>query len=138
KRQQFLCAVVLLFVLGIVSIAGLRILRSAKSSSNLEDEVITYSVDTPSETKPGPEGGWRGAAHEPKKIVIPSIGVDGFIQKVGVDQNAEIAVPNNIHKAGWFVDSVLPGERGLSIIDGHLSGRQNDGIFKSLAKLEEG
>lgn len=100
--------------------------------------VITYSTDTPDEKKPDSTYEWRGGAYDPKKITIPSIGVDGYMQNVGVDQRREVAVPNNIHLGGWFVDSVLPGEKGLSIIDGHLNGPQEDGIFINLEKVQSG
>jgi sortase A len=98
---------------------------------------ITYSTDTPDETKPKKEYQWRGGANDPRLINLPTIQTEGFIQNVGVDQNKQIAVPNNIHLAGWFVDSVQPGQTGLSIIDGHVDGRKNDGIFKHLAGLKE-
>jgi len=82
---------------------------------------------------------WRGQANDPKKITISSLGVDALIQNVGIDQNSEIAVPNNIHIAGWFVDSVRPGDRGLSIIDGHVNGQTNDnGVCKKLPDLKPG
>ncbi|MEI7818998.1 MAG: class F sortase [bacterium] len=102
-------------------------------------EVITVSTDKPSEEEPVKVGYvWKGEASDPKKIVIPSIGVDGFIQKVGVDQNKQVGVPTNIYLTGWFVDSVKPGEKGLSIIDGHLDGYQKDGVFKKLSQLKPG
>lgn len=101
-------------------------------------EVITYSTDTPDETEPDASFVWKGAANDPKKIIIPSLGIDNYIQNVGVDQNHEIAVPNNTHLAGWFVDSVRPGDKGLSIIDGHLNGRQRDGVFANLENIQEG
>lgn len=100
---------------------------------------ITHSTDKPSEEKVDEETyRWQGAADEPRYIELPSIGAGGFIQKVGVDQNKQIAVTTNIYFAGWFVDSAKPGKKGLSIIDGHVTGRQNDGIFKDLEKLQEG
>ncbi len=110
------------------------------NDTNVSDmaEVITHSTDTPDETKPGADYAWRGAANDPKKIIIPGLGIDSYLQNVGVDQNQEIAVPNNIHVGGWFVNSVRPGEKGLSIIDGHLNGRAGDGIFIDLEKIEEG
>lgn len=100
--------------------------------------VVTYSTDTPSEIKPGDTYRWQGSGNDPKKIIIPGIGVDAYIQNVGVDQRKEIAVPNNIHLGGWFVDSVRPGGKGLSIIDGHLNGTHDDGIFVNLDKLKPG
>lgn len=42
-----------------------------------------------------------------------------------------MAVPNNIHMAGWFMDSVRPGQMGLSIIDGHVDGRRETAIFNA-------
>ena len=59
--------------------------------------------------------------------------------RLTIDQNQQIAVPNNINIAGWFVDSVRPGEAGLSIIDGHVNGVSvNDGVFKRLNELVPG
>jgi len=104
-----------------------------------QDEVIVYSTDTPSEVAPPKDLAWKGSPAHPKKITVQSAGVDGFIQRVGVDQNGQVAVPNNTHIAGWFVDSVIPGQTGLSIIDGHVDGRtQGNAIFKDLSKIKAG
>lgn len=100
--------------------------------------VVTHSTDQPSEAKPDNAYKWQGSATDPKKIIIPSIGVEAYLQNVGVDQNREVAVPSNIHMGGWFVDSVRPGAKGLSIIDGHLNGVREDGIFINLAKVKPG
>jgi LPXTG-site transpeptidase (sortase) family protein len=75
---------------------------------------------------------------QPRRIVLNSIASEGLIQKVGVtDQNA-IAVPTNVHYAGWFSQSVKPGDEGLSVIDGHVTGRYNDGIFRRLKDMRPG
>lgn len=105
----------------------------------LGETIVTYSTDTPDETKPDRQTTtWRGAAEAPKYITLPTIDAEGFIQPVGVDQHQQVAVPTNIHFAGWFADSVKPGERGLSIIDGHINGRGSDGIFANLGQLKTG
>lgn len=101
------------------------------------DEIVT-STDRPDETKPGPNYKWRGRDTDPKKIYIDKIGVDAYVQKVGVDKNQQIAVPNNIHIAGWFIDTSKIGEKGLSIIDGHVDGLTTGGVFKDLNKLKAG
>ena len=102
-----------------------------------EGETTTFSTSTPDETKVDKQTHeWVGLDTEPKYIYLPTIGAEGFIQKVGVDQNKQVAVPNNIHFAGWFTDSSLPGQKGLSIIDGHVTGRFNDAIFKDLTKIK--
>ena len=111
----------------------------AQPSVAPEDQVVSYSTNTPDETKPGASYDWLGRPNDPKKIKIASIGVDAYLQKVGVDQDRNVTVPNNVHLGGWFVDSVRPGEKGLSIIDGHYDGRtQSEAIFKDLAKVKDG
>lgn len=101
-------------------------------------KTVTYSTDRPSETRPDNNFQWRGNPNDPKKITISPIDVQAYIQKVGVDQNKEVAVPTNLFLVGWFVDTVRPGQKGLSLIDGHVSGRRNDGVFKNLHKLKKG
>jgi sortase A len=104
-----------------------------------KEPVIAHSTDKPDESKTtADEYDWRGSAREPKKISIPSLGIDAYIQKSGVDQNSQIAVPTNVHLAGWFTDSVLPGDKGLSIIAGHVSGKTQPGVFENLHTLQKG
>jgi sortase (surface protein transpeptidase) len=74
---------------------------------------------------------------QPKTIDIPAIGVSAYIQKVGLRKNNSIGVPSNIHLAGWFTQSVRPGDVGLSIIDGHVQGTYKPGIFADLGKLKK-
>jgi hypothetical protein len=101
--------------------------------------VVTVSTDHPSETKPNAATYHSTATgNEPKVIRLPGINAEGFIQKVGVDQSRQIAVPTNIHLAGWFIDAVAPGDAGLSIIDGHLDGSSQPGIFANLGQLKPG
>lgn len=106
----------------------------------LTDKTITYSTDQPSETKPTEAcSEYTTEDALPERIAIPSIGVNGCVLKVGIDQHNAIAVPDNIYAAGWYVRSVLPGQPGLSVIDGHISGQYNiDAIFQHLSKLKEG
>lgn len=100
---------------------------------------VTYSTSTPDEEKVDESTySWQGLPDDPKYISLPTINASGFIQHVGVDQNQQIAVTTNIHFAGWFVDSAKPGQKGLSIIDGHVTGRQNNGIFERLAQINQG
>jgi sortase (surface protein transpeptidase) len=101
-------------------------------------QVITYSTDRPDENKPDKSYEWKGGSNDPKKIIIPTLGIDNYLQNVGVDQSKQVATPTNIYLAGWFADSVRPGEKGLSIIDGHLNGHRKDGIFVSLEKITKG
>lgn len=108
------------------------------SKDNAAEQTVTYSTDQPDERKPDNNYKWVGGPEDPKKINIPSANIEGYIQKVGVDQKKQVAVPNNIHIAGWFTESVRPGQLGLSIIDGHVTGPTADGIFKNLLGVKPG
>jgi len=100
--------------------------------------VVTYSTSTPDESPPPKASEYKVAADQPKTIIIPSLNIEAYIQKVGVDQHGDVSVPSNINFAGWFVNSVKPGENGLSLVDGHVGGRYNKGAFKDLIKLQIG
>src|SRR5690606_17426720 len=92
----------------------------------------------PDETPPLCVDSYQVPGAEPRQIEIPSIGDIGCIQSVGVDQYGDIAVPTTVHLAGWIVDRSLPGEQGVSIIDGHVSGRYGDAIFSNLERVKNG
>lgn len=110
---------------------------SNKPSEPIDQNTIVDSTDAPEENKPDCDS-YKVAPGAPRKINLPDINVDGCIMQVGIDQNNAIAVPNNIHLAGWYTNSVLPGQRGLSIIDGHASGKYNPGIFNKLGQMKKG
>jgi sortase (surface protein transpeptidase) len=98
---------------------------------------VTASTTEPDEQKPDKQRYvWQGQPDDPKYITLPTIQAEGFVQNVGVDQGQAVAVPNNIHMAGWFTESVRPGQPGLSILDGHVDGRRSDGVFKKLIDLK--
>lgn len=134
KRNSILIAV------GIIVLGGFWAFTLLQTQAEEAEPAatITYSTDEPDEEKPSDEFEWQGNPEDPKFIRLPSIDGEGFVQNVGVDQNNAVAVPDNVHMAGWFTDTVLPGEKGLSIIDGHVTGRTTDGIFIHLEQLKPG
>ena len=100
---------------------------------------LTYSPNKPDESKPKVSAYQTAVSgSQPYLIDLPTIHAKGPIQKVGVDQNNQIATPGNVHVAGWFVQSVAPGDLGLSIIDGHVDGYTQPGIFEQLGHLKVG
>lgn len=129
----------ILFCLLICILIAYLAVNKNNNKNNVDEskrQVITYSTDTPSEEEPV-KFVWTGEESDPKKINIPAINVDAYIQQVGVDQNKLVAVPDNIYHTGWYVESVIPGQPGLSVIDGHVNGRNKDGIFINLNKLNK-
>lgn len=102
--------------------------------------IITHSTDTPSETKPiNACNAYTVSDDHPRYITIPKLNASGCVVQVGIDQHGAIAVPNNIYTAAWYVNSVPPGQPGLSVIDGHISGiYKKDAIFQQLDRLKSG
>jgi len=101
--------------------------------------IVHYSTPTPSE-KPVTSKTYHSTAvgNQPKYIRLPSIGAEGYVQAVGLDQNGAVAAPNNVSLAGWYTSMLAPGQNGLSIIDGHVDGKTKPGIFYNLRKLAAG
>jgi len=77
------------------------------------------------------------SADQPRVIQIPSLGIEGYIQRVGIDRSGAMSTPNNINFAGWYVKNPAPGKSGVSIINGHAGGRYTNGIFKYIGRLKE-
>jgi LPXTG-site transpeptidase (sortase) family protein len=96
--------------------------------------IVTESLAQPDESIPEERG---VPADLPKRVTIPQLDIDGLIQLVSTDQYGRIAVPSNIHVAGWYINSVKPGENGLSIISGHRNGKVSLGIFYNLERLKK-
>jgi hypothetical protein len=90
-------------------------------------------------TDPGDDDGPREGRNsvEPQRVVIPTIGVDADVDRVGIDQGI-MEVPDH-GDAAWFTPSVKPGRVGPSLITGHVSSRA-DGpdVFYDLEHLQQG
>lgn len=125
-------------------IGGLLLLPGGETQAPFSlpnpEEIVSSYVDNPSEQKPTDEQerSFKVPGIEPRLISMPSINTRGIVQKIGILENNAIAVPANVHFAGWYSLSAHPGSEGLSIIDGHVSGKKSDGIFKNIGNLKTG
>ena len=63
-----------------------------------------------------------GVKANPARLLISAIGVNTFIERVGVTPGGELAVPQRQpwDDVGWYASGPRPGERGSAVIDGHL------------------
>jgi hypothetical protein len=98
--------------------------------------IITNDVEDPIEKKPATTS-YNVPADQPKTIHLPTLSATGLIQRVGLNKQGAIAVPTNVHFAGWYTGSVKPGDVGLSIIDGHVSVKYSPFILKNIQKLQK-
>jgi LPXTG-site transpeptidase (sortase) family protein len=133
-----------LIVLVIAALAVLSIPHPNRVAVAPKSDINPAGVVVYSATKPGTAAVTTAAytssttGSEPAYISLPSIKAQGYIQKVGIDQYGHMAVPTNIHLAGWYVESVLPGSKGLSIINGHIDIPSDPGIFQHIDALKSG
>ncbi|MEU0052580.1 class F sortase [Streptomyces sp. NPDC006309] len=77
----------------------------------------------------------------PVRLRIPAIGVDTPLLSLGLAPDGTVQVPPvTAHdRAGWYRNSPTPGQRGPSVILGHVTvGSYGDGVFRHLDRLRTG
>ena len=81
-------------------------------------------------------------ASTPVTLGIPSIGVRTDLLHLGLEDNGSLKVPEDIGNgapASWYNGSPTPGERGPSVILGHVNALGgHKGVFADLRKLAPG
>lgn len=95
---------------------------------------------SPSSDVPSPANRPPGVV-APARLVISAIGVNASVEPVGVQTNGDLATPTQSpwENVGWYSAGPRPGERGSSVIDGHVD-RPGGGaaVFWSLDELKVG
>lgn len=94
--------------------------------------IITAPSPTPTLTPtptPVPE-----PASTPVRLLIPAIGVDTYVEQVGVDEEGRMGVPQNTNNVGWYMFGTKPGNTGSAVIDGHVD--TADGLPSVFANLQ--
>lgn len=77
----------------------------------------------------------------PVRLEIPAIGVDTPVMRLGLAPDRSVEVPpiTADDRAGWYRHSPTPGQKGPSVILGHVTvGAHGDGVFRHLARLRRG
>ncbi|MCB5164637.1 class F sortase [Streptomyces bambusae] len=81
------------------------------------------------------------APSPPERIVIPAIGVDSPVTRLGLAADGTVQVPpiTPDSPVGWYRHSATPGAVGASVLLGHVTvGRYGDGVFAHLDRLRPG
>lgn len=75
----------------------------------------------------------------PVQLRIPAIGVDSFIEHVGLTEDLAMDVPSTWENVAWYKLGYRPGERGNAVIAGHLDTVTGaPAVFWDLETLESG
>jgi LPXTG-site transpeptidase (sortase) family protein len=103
------------------------------------------SASTPSASAPPPAKSAKSVSavgrSVPVGLRIPAIGVDTPVLRLGLAADGTVQVPPvQAHdRAGWYRHSPTPGQRGPSVILGHVTvGAYGDGVFRHLKDLRRG
>jgi len=103
------------------------------------------SVDTPEQPTPNRIGEVVPQSQAiigsvPIGLEIPAIGVRSEVIPVGVDQDRQVEIPDDISQVGWYRFGATPGTGvGSSVIVGHRDGRNFGlGAFYELENLKVG
>lgn len=80
------------------------------------------------------------AASTPVAIKIPSIRVSAPMMLLGRNSDGSLEVPPlaNHNLAGWFNGSVTPGQKGTSIVLGHVDNYTGPSVFFYIKTLQRG
>ncbi len=95
----------------------------------------SLSSDVPSPANQLPE------VTAPARLVISAIGVNASVEPVGVQANGDLATPTQSpwENVGWYSAGPRPGERGSSVMDGHVDRPGGSAaVFWSLDELKVG
>jgi len=77
----------------------------------------------------------------PVAVRIPAIGVNSRLLRLGLNADGTMQVPSLTaapDQAAWYKYSVTPGQRGVSVIEGHVDGYQGPAVFFRLGALRPG
>ena len=76
----------------------------------------------------------------PRRLSIPSLGIDTKIYQVGLDKRKNVVIPEDIKRVGWYRLGVPPGvDRGNAVIVGHRDGSgYRKGAFYYLGTMKPG
>lgn len=76
----------------------------------------------------------------PRYLSIPVLGIDrARIIGVDIDSKNRLPMPDNIHDAGWYKNSVAPGSgTGAVLLNGRSAGQRTPGLFARADSLQAG
>jgi sortase (surface protein transpeptidase) len=111
---------VLVCVVAALAVAGagvyLLVARDGAPRSLADDRSqLTDPAQTPSAPVVVPEVTYG----LPVRLIIPRIGVDAAIERVGLTSDRAMASPSGPGTVGWYKFGARPGNKGSAVLDGH-------------------
>ncbi|MFD5032352.1 class F sortase [Streptomyces sp. NPDC058220] len=133
-------------VLALVMLTGLAMMRNGVDVP-LGPPQPAQAASLDSRSRPDPAAAATSVAivkplpYAPmSRLRIRAIKVDAPVVDVGLDQDGWIAAPppQDPNLAGWYQNGVSPGQRGTSVVVGHVDNKAGPAVFFGLGSLEKG
>ncbi|WP_283135351.1 class F sortase [Rhizohabitans arisaemae] len=86
----------------------------------------------------GAGGTWNGQVADPVRLRVPSIGLTTRVIPLKLDVGGKLVAPKRYDLAGWNRKGPEPGERGASVIAGHVDSKTGPAVFYRLRQLRPG
>ena len=117
-------------------------LLTARGLRNEAAEIPAVARATSGPPPPEPSSALPARARSvPTRLDIPAIGVHTTLLRLGLNPDHTVEVPP-LHAdspAGWYENSVTPGEKGAAAILGHVdTAREGPAVFYRLGTLKPG
>ncbi len=135
---------VILFATGvIIALISLRTNQNVKAqvkvlAKNTSDSEGGANSGLPAEGNKPNVDSYKVAAALPRVITIEKLGVKARTLSLSLDKDNALKAPSNIFDTGWYNGSAKPGEAGAMVIDGHVSGPTQKGVFYNIKNLKPG
>lgn len=107
------------------------------TTMNAATAATTTTVPTTSTPVTNNENG------SPARLIVPTLNIDAGFQYTGLKPDGTMEVPSTIYVVGWYTGSVRPGEKGVSIVTGHVAQIRGGvvtkpGVFSNLYEIKVG
>ncbi|MGY1729374.1 class F sortase [Geodermatophilus sp. SYSU D01062] len=107
---------------------------------------VEQVLGTPAAPPPAPGPAVRDAAPAPAPAVVPpvrlqvpALGVDAPVDPAGVAGDGQMALPDDVARAGWYRFGPAPGAPGSAVLAGHVDdAEQGLGALAPLRSAEPG
>jgi len=129
-RQAVLFAAIVLFCAG-----GITIIDNISNGDEPSDVTQVSALSSNSATVLPPKVMPKSL---PVSLSIPAINLDTPLITTGQQADGAIQMPERYDIAAWYDKSPTPGERGPSIIAGHVDNWRGIGVFFRLKQLKYG
>jgi sortase (surface protein transpeptidase) len=139
--RALLAMALLVFVGGMyVVITGIRTNGQVKAQARQfatatgQDTFAGNSTDTQADSI----NSYQVAPDKPRIVESSALGIKARIMPTGTDADNRLQTPANLRDVSWYNQSSLPGAPGAMLLYGHLSGWDEEGVFKNLKKAQPG